>query len=66
MKHAMVTWTDVFEGIGAFCEWGFKGMRALGQGPNVIFWLLIIFGLGYWTMRLRNYKKASQRNSTLE
>lgn len=51
---------------GDFFQWIFKGMRVLGQGPNVIIWILIIFAIGYWTMRLNRYRKESGRNSTIE
>jgi hypothetical protein len=66
MSLLMITWTDVFLAIGSFFEWIFVGMRALGHGPNVFFWILIIGGIFYWTLRLNRYKKQSQRNSTLE
>ena len=66
MTLLMITWTDIFYAIGDFFEWMFKGMRALGHGPNVIFWLLIIGGITYWTLRLSRYKKQSHRNGTLE
>ena len=62
----MITWTDVFYATGDFFEWIFKGMRVLGQGPNVIIWLLIVGILAYWTMRLSRYRKAAQRNGTIE
>jgi hypothetical protein len=62
----MITWTDIFNGIGTFFHWIFKGMKVLGHGPNVIIWLLIIGGIVYWTMRLGRYNRQSQRNSTLE
>jgi len=66
MKHLMITWTDVFYATGDFFEWIFKGMRVLGHGPNVIIWILILFVLGYWTIRLMRYKKEAARNSTTE
>ena len=66
MKLLMITWTDVFEGIGSFCQTIFKGMKMLGHGPNVIIWVLIIGAIFYWTMRLSRYKKEAQRNGTLE
>lgn len=66
LMSLMVTWTDIFEGIGAFFEWCFKGMRVLGQGPNVIIWILIIFGIIYWCWRIARYKKQAQRNGTYE
>ena len=62
----MITWTDIFEGIGVFFEWIFKGMRVLGHGPNVIIWILIVGILAYWTMRLSRYKKEARRNGTVE
>lgn len=66
MKSLMITWTDIFEGIGTFSQWVFKGMRMLGHGPNVIIWILIIGVLTYWTLRLSRYKKEAQRNGTIE
>lgn len=66
MLALMITWTDIFQGIAVFCGWIFKIMKMLGQGPNVIIWILIIGGIGYWTMRLNRYKKESERNGTLQ
>lgn len=66
LMHLMITWTDIFLAIGRFFQWTFKGMRALGHGPNVIIWILIIGILVYWTMRLVKYKKIAQRNGTYE
>lgn len=66
MKLLMITWTDIFEGIGSFSQWVFKGMKAIGHGPNVIIWILIIGAIAYWTLRLNRYKNESQRNGTIE
>lgn len=66
MKHLMVTWTDIFNGFGDFCQMIFRGMKMLGHGPNVIIWFGIVFGIGYWIFRLMRYKKEAARNSTLE
>jgi len=66
MISLIITWTDIFEGIGVFFEWIFKGMRVLGHGPNVIIWILIVGILAYWTMRLSRYKKEARRNGTVE
>lgn len=66
MKHLMVTWTDIFYGIGDFCQMIFRGMKMLGHGPNVLISLFVIGLLGYWTMRLMRYKKEAARNSTIE
>jgi hypothetical protein len=62
----MITWTDIFNGIGDFFLFMFKGMRALGHIPNVIIWCLIIGVLGYWIMRLNRFRKEAQRNGTVE
>jgi hypothetical protein len=66
MSLLMITWTDVFNGIGDFFLWFFKGMRVLGHGPNVIIWILIIGAIVYWTLRLARYRRQSSRNGTLE
>lgn len=62
----MITWTDIFEGTGAFFLWIFKGMKMLGHGPNLIISICVISAILYWTMRLMRYRKEAQRNSTIE
>ncbi|NBY10240.1 MAG: hypothetical protein EBQ77_04435 [Sphingobacteriia bacterium] len=66
MNAFMVTWTDIFNAIGDFSLWTFKGMRSLGFGPDIVFSALVIFAIGFWTYRLMVYKKEAQRNGTLE
>ncbi len=66
MKSLIITWTDVFEGIGEFFGWIFKGMKALGHLPNVLISGFVIFLLAYWCLRLVRYKKEAQRNGTIE
>jgi hypothetical protein len=66
LMSLMVTWTDIFEGIGKFFEWCFGGMRALEHIPNFIFGSLVIFGIVYWCYRIAKYRKAALRNSTYE
>jgi hypothetical protein len=44
----------------------FKGMSVLGHIPNAIYGVLIVGGIGYWTYRLKRYKKVAERNSTIE
>ncbi len=66
MKSLMITWTDIFYGIGDFFQWLFKGIKALGHGPNVIIWIMIIGAIFYWTMRLNRYRKQASRNNTIE
>ena len=62
----MITWTDVFESIGIFFQWIFRGMKSMGQVPNVLISAFIIFLLAYWCLRLVRYKKEAQRNGTIE
>lgn len=66
MMSLIITWTDIFYGIGSFFQWIFKGMYKLGQMPNVLISAFIIFLLAYWCLRLVRYKKEAQRNGTIE
>lgn len=62
----MITWTDIFQGIGKASYWVFDIMKSMGHGPNVIIWIFIIGLIFYWTYRLNKYKKAAQRDGTYE
>jgi hypothetical protein len=64
MKTLTITWTDIFYGIGDFCQWCFKGMRALGQGPNIIISTVVILLLAYWTIKIMQQNKEADRNGT--
>jgi hypothetical protein len=64
MTALMVTWTDIFEGIGTFSYWVFGGMRSLGHLPNVIISIMIVSLLGYWTMKIMKQNKEADRNGT--
>jgi hypothetical protein len=66
MELLMITWTDIFYGIGTFFGWIFQGMKWLGHSPNVIFGICVVGGILYWTMRLTRYNKHAKRNTTLE
>jgi hypothetical protein len=66
MTSLMITWTDIFEGIGTFSYSVFSLMRSLGHGPNFFISLFVIGMLGFWTMRLVKYRGQSKRNSTIE
>lgn len=66
MKQLIITWTDIFEGIGSFFEWTFKIIKALGHFPNVVISIVIISLLAYWSKKIIDFKKESQRNGTLE
>ncbi|MDP1803245.1 MAG: hypothetical protein Q8L81_17920 [Bacteroidota bacterium] len=61
MTSLMITWTDIFEGIGEFSYLVFKGMRFLGHGPNVFISLFVVGLLVYWTVYLKKYKNQSKR-----
>lgn len=61
----MITWTDIFESIGGFFETCFKGMRMLGQIPNVLMGGFIVSLLALWCYKIYNQKKESERNGTL-
>ncbi|MCC6180285.1 MAG: hypothetical protein IT237_00465 [Bacteroidia bacterium] len=58
--------TDVFYGIGNFCQWIFKGMKVLGHGPNIIMWAIIVFLIGYQVVRMMKENKEAERNGTLK
>jgi len=66
MINLMITWTDIFEGIGKFFQWAFKGIKALEQIPNVLISAFVIGMLTYWTFRLLKYRKEAQRNGTIQ
>ena len=66
MKYLMITWTDIFEGLGSFFQWTFKGMRALGQAPNVFLWIFVFCMLAYWCWKIVKYKKEAAKNGTIE
>jgi tellurite resistance protein TehA-like permease len=66
MKTLMITWTDIFEGTGRFFEWAFKGMKAMGQIPNIFISAFIIGLLVYWCLRIVRYRKEALRNGTIE
>ena len=62
----MVTWTDVFYGIGNFFQWVFSVMKALGQGPNIILWIIIISLIIYWPIQISKQNKEAEKNGTLK
>ena len=57
--------TDVFYGIGHFCQWTFKFMPKLGNTPNVFFWIIIVSLLALWLKMQADYNKAAKKNNTL-
>ena len=65
MTSLMITMTDVFYAIGDFSYVIFKGMRALGHGPNIILWTIIAFLLVYQTLQIIKQNKEADKNGTL-
>jgi hypothetical protein len=61
----MITWTDVFYATGDFCQWIFKGIFKLGQGPNIILWIFIIGLIAHRAYVISKQNKEADRNGTL-
>ena len=61
-----MTWNEIIYETGDLLTATFKILPVLGNIPNVIFSLVIFFGLIYWIRELGNYKKEAQRNGTIE
>jgi hypothetical protein len=64
MKLLMMTWTDLFNWIGDFFYWIFSGMRALGQGPNILMGSAVIILLAYWTIKIMQQNKKAEQDGT--
>jgi len=62
----MITWTDVFYATGDFFQWLFKIIHKLGQGPNIILWIIIIGLIFYWPYKIHKQNKEAERNGTLK
>lgn len=58
--------TDVWYGLGHFFQWTFGMMKALGNGPNLFFWLLIITLIGTWLRMQGKFNKEAKENNTLK
>jgi hypothetical protein len=58
--------TDVFNGTGHFFQWTFTFIKALGNGPNLFFWLIIVSLLLLWLKMQADFNKEAKRNGTLE
>ena len=57
--------TDVFYGIGHFFQWTFKYIKALGNGPNLFFWIIIVSLLALWLKMQADFNAAAKKNNTL-
>jgi hypothetical protein len=58
--------TDVFNGIGNFFQWTFQFMKGLGNGPNLIFWILIAVLMVIWLRMQAKFNKEAEQNKTLK
>lgn len=61
-----MTWTDIFNGLGSFFQWTFTFMKSLGNGPNLIFWIIIVSLIGVWLRMQANFNKEAEKNGTLK
>jgi len=61
-----MTWTDIFNGLGHFFQWTFTFMEKLGNGPNLIFWLIIVSLLFVWLRMQAKFNKEAKKNGTLK
>ena len=61
-----MTWTDIFNGLGGFFQWTFTFMKGLGNGPNLIFWIIIILLICVWLKMQANFNKEAKAKGTLK
>ncbi|KAA3649513.1 MAG: hypothetical protein DWP98_07090 [Bacteroidetes bacterium] len=61
-----MTWNEFVYGLGDLLEASFEILPVLGNIPNIIFSLIIFFGLVYWIMQLKKFKAEAQRNGTAD
>ncbi len=58
--------TDVFNGTGNFFQWTFTFMKGLGNGPNLVFWLLIAVLTIVWLRMQGKFNKEAKEKNTLQ
>ncbi|MCX7728388.1 MAG: hypothetical protein N2203_02850 [Bacteroidia bacterium] len=67
MHQLMVTWTDIFNGIGDLCTNGiFPILRALGHKPNILLGGIIVGLLFYWMYKIPQLNKEAEEKGTLK
>ncbi len=63
----MITWTDIFNGIGDICTNGFFPiLRTLGHKPNFLLGGTIVLLLFYWMYKIPKLNKEAERKGTLK
>ncbi|MEO6902094.1 MAG: hypothetical protein ABI315_02990 [Bacteroidia bacterium] len=58
--------TDVFNGIGRLFESSFGPIKALGNIPNIFFWVIIVSLIIVWLRKQTKYNKEAEENGTLK
>ncbi|HPQ08749.1 MAG TPA: hypothetical protein PK995_05940 [Bacteroidia bacterium] len=67
MAQLMITWTDIFNGIGdLFTNGIFPILRSLGHGPNFLFGGIIVALLFYWMYKIPKLNKEADEKGTLK
>jgi len=67
MHQLMVTWTDIFYGIGDFCTNGiFPILRSLGHKPNILLGGIIVGLLFYWMYKIPQLNKEAEEKGGLK
>ncbi|GIV26835.1 MAG: hypothetical protein KatS3mg027_0649 [Bacteroidia bacterium] len=67
MFNQMITWTDIFYGIGDLCTNGiFPILRSLGHKPNILFGGIIVGLLFYWMYKIPQLNKEAEEKGTLK
>ncbi len=61
-----MNWTDIFNGIGSFFQWTFTFMKGLGNGPNLLFWLIIAVLVIVWLRMQGKFNKEAKEKNTLQ
>ncbi|RME13906.1 MAG: hypothetical protein D6799_07585 [Bacteroidetes bacterium] len=67
MQNLMITWTDIFYGIGDLCTNGiFPILRALGHKPNILLGSTIVIVLFYCMYKVPKLNKEAEEKGTLK
>jgi hypothetical protein len=66
MTLLFITWTDIFNKTGHFFQWTFKYMPALGNKPNLFFWLVIVSLIVTWLRMQKRFNDEAKQKGTLK
>ena len=59
-------YNDLIYGLGDIFHWTFKILPALGNLPNIIFTLLMAFGVVYWLRWQKSLSDEAKDQGTIE